>query len=63
MSAVISDQQGQAIYDTNTFEDLPIFGDALEDAGCDNEDVLQHCREHGPHARGCWVLDLILDRK
>jgi hypothetical protein len=48
------------IYDKRRFEEMPIFGDALEDAGCTDEDILRHCREPGPHARGCHVLDAIL---
>ncbi|MBL8799437.1 MAG: hypothetical protein JNM56_36485 [Planctomycetia bacterium] len=50
----------QAIYDERAFDRLPILGDALEDAGCDNMDILNHCREPGEHARGCWPLDLLL---
>jgi hypothetical protein len=101
----------QAVYDERRFEDLPILADALEDAGCDNADILQHCRgkercpaclgtkkvntgsgDHGdeyipcqvcgrsaqggsnwveatgcvpagPHARGCWVVDLLLGKE
>ena len=37
--------------------------DALQDAGCDSADVLDHCRGPGPHVRGCWVVDLILGRE
>jgi hypothetical protein len=48
------------IYEERAFDRLPILHDALLDAGCDNEDILAHCREPGPHARGCWVVDLIL---
>jgi hypothetical protein len=51
-----------AIYAGRAFADMPILGDALEDAGCANADVLGHCRGPGPHARGCWVLDLILGK-
>lgn len=50
----------RTIYDERRFEDLPILGDALEDAGCDNTDILSHCRGPGPHVRGCWVIDLLL---
>jgi hypothetical protein len=50
----------QAIYDERRFDDLPILADALEEAGCDDEDILSHCRGLGPHVRGCWGLDLIL---
>src|SRR5262249_8755936 len=49
----------RSIYDESAFERLPILADALEDAGCDNADILSHCRSEGPHARGCWVVDLI----
>ncbi len=41
---------------------MPILGDALMDAGCDNEEVVSHCRSNGLHVRGCWVLDLILEK-
>ena len=34
--------------------------DALQDAGCEAPEVLQHCRGGGEHGRGCWVVDLIL---
>jgi hypothetical protein len=53
----------QAIYDDRAFERMPILGDALEDAGCDNADVLSHCRQPGEHARGCWVVDLVLAKQ
>ena len=36
---------------------LPILADALMDAGCDDEAVLNHCRDDAPHGPGCWVLD------
>lgn len=44
------------------FGAMPILADALQDAGCDAEPVLAHCRANKPHARGCWVLDAILGR-
>ena len=50
----------ETIYAEQTFADLPILADALEEAGCDNADILAHCRGDGPHARGCWVVDLLL---
>lgn len=34
----------QAIYDEQRFEEMPILADALEEAGCDNEAILRHCR-------------------
>jgi hypothetical protein len=42
---------------------LATLADALEDAGCDNAEILNHCRGPGPHVRGCWVLDLILAKE
>jgi hypothetical protein len=50
----------QAIYDDRAFDRLPSLADALEDAGCVNSDILDHCRGPGPHVRGCWIIDLIL---
>jgi hypothetical protein len=50
----------RCIYSERRFADLPGLADALEEAGCTNEDVLAHCRQPGEHARGCWVLDLML---
>jgi hypothetical protein len=41
---------------------LAILADALEDAGCTNADILDHCRGPGPHVRGCWVIDLLLGK-
>jgi hypothetical protein len=52
-----------AIYDDRAFDRLPILADALEDAGCDNSDLLSHCRQPGEHVRGCWVVDLVLGRE
>lgn len=47
----------KAIHHGNAFGRMPILGDALEDAGCSNADILAHCRGSLPHAPGCWVLD------
>jgi hypothetical protein len=52
----------QAIYAARRFADLPFLADALEDAGCDDADVLAHCRSGGEHVRGCWVVDLLLGK-
>lgn len=53
----------QAMYASREFSAMPILADALQDAGCDNEDILTHCRGPGPHVRGCWVVDLVLGKK
>jgi hypothetical protein len=41
---------------------LAVLADALEDAGCTNADILNHCRQPGVHVRGCWVVDLLLGK-
>ena len=53
----------QLIYDERKFEDLPILADALTDAGCNDEQILEHCRQKGGHVRGCWVVDLLLGKE
>jgi hypothetical protein len=51
------------MYDGREFSAMPILADALQDAGCENEDVLAHCRDPQPaHVRGCWVIDLVLGK-
>ncbi|WP_439621470.1 hypothetical protein [Gemmata sp.] len=52
----------QQMYDSRDFSVMPILADALQDAGCDNDDILDHCRGPGPHVRGCWVADLVLGK-
>jgi hypothetical protein len=51
------------MYESRDFSAMPILADALQDAGCDNEDILSHCRGDGPHVRGCWVVDLVLGKE
>ncbi|WP_162667923.1 hypothetical protein [Gemmata massiliana] len=51
------------MYESRDFSAMPILADALQDAGCDNTDVLDHCRGEGPHVRGCWVVDLVLNKQ
>jgi hypothetical protein len=50
-----------AIYQEHAFERLPILADALEEAGCTDNMLLEHLRGPGPHARGCFALDLVLN--
>jgi hypothetical protein len=58
---------------------LAVLADALEDAGCQSEELLRHLRGwewwnvgtsggirgplRGPHARGCWAIDLVLGKE
>jgi hypothetical protein len=51
------------IHEERAFDRLPILADALEEAGCQNADILTHCRSSGPHVRGCWVIDLLLGKE
>jgi hypothetical protein len=50
----------QTIYDDRAFDRLPELAEALEQAGCTNAEVLDHCRQPGEHVRGCWVVDMVL---
>jgi hypothetical protein len=52
----------QGIYDERAFDRLPILADALEEAGCTDQALLGHLRGPGPHARGCWAVDLLLGK-
>ncbi len=58
------------VYEQRAFDELPFLGDALEEAGCGTGSgpaavlgraALAHCRQGGEHARGCWVVDWVLD--
>ena len=42
---------------------LAAIADALEEACCDDEQLLQHLRGCGQHVKGCWALDLILGKE
>jgi hypothetical protein len=53
----------EEIYRERTFDRMPVLAGALTRAGCQDADVLAHCRGAGPHVRGCWVIDLLMDRK
>jgi hypothetical protein len=53
----------RTIYDDRTYADLTVLADALEDAGCYTHYLRDHLRSPGPHARGCWALDLILAKE
>src|SRR5262245_11458144 len=51
------------MYESRDFSLMPILADALQDADCDNEDILNHCRDtDATHVRGCWVVDLVLEK-
>ena len=50
------------IYTSREFSAMPILADALQDADCNDKQILHHCRAEKLHARGCWVLDAILGK-
>jgi hypothetical protein len=51
------------MYESRDFSAMPILADALQEAGCENDDILSHCRGTGPHVRGCWVVDFVLGKE
>jgi hypothetical protein len=51
-----------AAYEERSFDRLAVLADALEEAGCADSELLGHLRGPGPHARGCWALDLLLGK-
>jgi hypothetical protein len=53
----------RGIYEDRAFDRLPLLADALMDAGCADDQMVGHCRGDGPHARGCWVVDLVLGKE
>jgi hypothetical protein len=52
----------QAIYNERHFGNMPILADIMEESGCTNGAVLDHCRRGDVHTRGCWVVDLVLGK-
>jgi hypothetical protein len=50
------------IYAARAFDRLPALANVLQQAGCDNPDILDHCRSGGEHALGCWVVDALLSK-
>jgi hypothetical protein len=52
----------RAIQDNGRFEDLPVLADALEEAGCEDRAILDHCRGPGPHVADCWVVGVLLGK-
>jgi hypothetical protein len=51
------------IYQERAFEQMPVLGDALEEAGCTDAAILDHCRQVEEHSRGCWIVDLLIGRE
>jgi hypothetical protein len=53
----------RAIYEDRAFGRLPVLSDALEEAGCPERAILDHCRDGKAHTRGCWAVDALLRKK
>jgi hypothetical protein len=60
----------QAAYDNRQLpagtlepERLMVLADAMEEAGARDQEILRHLREQKDHWRGCWVVDLLLDKE
>lgn len=51
------------IYQERSFDKLPILGDALEEAGCDDIDILAHCRgqERCPECLGAGRKQVVFE--
>jgi hypothetical protein len=42
---------------------LGVLADAMEEAGCLDQAILDHLRGLGPHVRGCFVVDAVLGQR
>jgi hypothetical protein len=51
-----------SVYEERSFDRMPILADALEESGCSDPEILDHCRRPREHFRGCWVIDLLLGK-
>jgi hypothetical protein len=52
----------RGIDEDRAYDRMPLLGDSLMDAGCDDEQLLAHARADG-HVRGCWLVDLVLGKE
>ena len=59
LTSTVTALAGQ-VSESRDFTAMRILADALQDAGCDSDDILNHCRRPGSHVRECWVVDLLL---
>jgi hypothetical protein len=52
----------RTIDNEHCYERMPILADALMDAGCDDEALLNHSQQPVKHVKGCWAIDLLLGK-
>jgi hypothetical protein len=50
------------IYQEERFADMPCIAAALAAAGIEEAAIASHCQRTEGHVRGCWVIDLLLDK-
>jgi hypothetical protein len=48
------------IQSEHRFEDMKKLGRTLNEGGCTNSEVLDHCLQSVLHVPGCWVIDMLL---
>jgi hypothetical protein len=51
------------IFDDRRWDEMPVLGDALQEAGCTDAELLAHVRGPGPHTKGCWAVDALLNKE
>ena len=51
------------VYQGRTFDLLPQLGNIIENSGCSESTILNHCRSCGQHVRGCWIIDMVLNKQ
>ncbi|SMP75597.1 SMI1 / KNR4 family (SUKH-1) [Neorhodopirellula lusitana] len=51
------------MFESQDFTKMPALAEALAAAGCDDSRILSHCQRESGHVRGCWVVDLILEKE
>ena len=53
----------RSIYDEEAFNRLPELAIALEAASCRDAAILEHAYGSQLHVRGCWLVDMLLDKE
>lgn len=51
----------EGIRTRRAFDGMPILADALQDAGCEDQVLLDHCRAYTEHTATCWALRLLTE--
>lgn len=51
----------EGIRTRRAWDGMPILADALQDAGCEDQVLLDHCRARTDHTANCWALRLLTE--